>query len=190
MRAEHKALQDKYDAVVAEKAEQERVANEKAEKKRKADTAHATALFETVSSLWNDQVDDELWSNADSRAEQTEKMKKLIAEKPEMARDLFKIVHCASARYAKTLSSEAQQQREMTAKLGHVLKRRKTVHAASARAAPETPAAPQAAPKEPQRRTLMDIMSGYNGKGGGMSGTATSIMQRLYNEQRKRQSPF
>ena len=135
-------------------------------------------------------MDDELWADADSRQEQTEKMKKLIAEKPKIARDLFKIVHCASARYAKTLSSEAQQQQEMTAKLGHVLKRRKTVHAASARA--ETPAAPapQAAPKEPQRRTLMDIMSGYNGKGGALSGTATSIMQRLYNEQRKRQSPF
>jgi hypothetical protein len=139
-----------------------------------------------------EQVDDALWADPDSRQEQTKKMKELIAEKPEMARDIFKIVHCASARYAETLSSDAQQKRDMTAKLGHVLKRRKTVHAASARAAaePATPAAPAAAPKAPQRRTLMDIMSGYNGKGGALSGTATSIMQRLYNEQRKRQSPF
>ena len=78
-------------------------------------------------------------------------MKELIAEKPEMARDIFKIVHCASARYAETLSSEAQQQREMTAKLGHVLKRRKTVHAASARAA--EPAA-EAAPAAPNHADL------------------------------------
>ena len=56
MRAEHKALQEKYDKIAAAEAERERIANEKAEKKRKVDTEKATALFETVSALWNDQV--------------------------------------------------------------------------------------------------------------------------------------
>ena len=46
------------------------------------------------------------------------------------------------------------------------------------------PPAPASAPKEPSR-TLMDIMSGYNGR----AVRSASIMQRLYNEQRKRQSP-
>ena len=92
----HKALQEKYDKIAAAEAERERIANEKAEKKRKVDTEKATALFETVSALWNDQVDDELWADRISPGADR-KMKKLIAEKPEMARDLFRL-YTAQAR--------------------------------------------------------------------------------------------
>ena len=122
-------------------ADQERTKAAKAasEKKRKADTDKATALFETVSSLWDEQVTDDLWSDESSRAEQKEKMKQLITAQPELSKDLFKIVHCASARYAEVLSGDAQRQRELTSKLGHVMKKRKTVHAASARDAPADP---------------------------------------------------
>eukprot|EP00949_MAST-11_sp_MAST-11-sp1_P001104 g1104.t1 len=162
-------------------------AKQAAEKKRKADTDKATALFETVSSLWDEQVTDDLWSDEASRAEQKEKMKQLIAAQPELSKDLFKIVHCASARYAEVLSGDAQRQRELTSKLGHVMKKRKTVHAASARdapAEPSTPAASSSAPARgaPSKKTLMDIMNSY----GGASGTATAIMQRLYKSQMER----
>ena len=170
-------------------AEEERTRTAKAasEKKRKADTDKATALFETVSSLWDEQVTDDLWSDESSRAEQKEKMKQLISAQPELSKDLFKIVHCASARYAEVLNGDAQRQRELTSKLGHVMKKRKTVHAASARDAPAAPAKPAgsagaAARGAPNKKTLMDIMNGY----GGASGTATSIMQRLYKSQMER----
>ena len=167
-------------------AEEERTKAAKAasEKKRKADTDKATALFETVSSLWDEQVTDDLWSDESSRAQQKDKMKQLIAAQPELSKDLFKIVHCASARYAEVLNGDAQRQRELTSKLGHVMKKRKTVHAASARDAPAEPTASKAAPSRnvPSKKTLMDIMNGY----GGASGTATAIMQRLYKSQLER----
>lgn len=167
-------------------AEEERTKAAKAasEKKRKADTDKATALFETVSSLWDEQVTDDLWSDESSRAQQKDKMKQLIAAQPELSKDLFKIVHCASARYAEVLNGDAQRQRELTSKLGHVMKKRKTVHAASARDAPAEPAASKAAPSRgaPSKKTLVDIMNGY----GGASGTATAIMQRLYKSQMER----
>lgn len=166
--------------------ERTKTAKQAAEKKRKADTDKATALFETVSSLWDEQVTDDLWSDESSRAQQKDKMKQLIAAQPELSKDLFKIVHCASARYAEVLNGDAQRQRELTSKLGHVMKKRKTVHAASARDAPAEPAAPAsastAASNKPSKKTLMDIMSGY----GGASGTATAIMQRLYKSQLER----
>lgn len=56
IRAEKQALQERYEKLAAADAERTRIAGEKAEKKRKADTEKATALFETVSSLWNEQV--------------------------------------------------------------------------------------------------------------------------------------
>jgi predicted metal-binding protein len=56
IRAANKALLEERDKLAAADQERQRVANEKAEKKRKADTEKATALFETVSSLWNEQV--------------------------------------------------------------------------------------------------------------------------------------
>ena len=127
---------------------------------------------------------DDLWSDDASRAEQKEKMKQLIAAQPELSKDLFKIVHCASARYAEVLSGDAQRQRELTSKLGHVMKKRKTVHAASARDAPAEPATPAASTSATtgSKKTLMDIMNGY----GGASGTATAIMQRLYKSHMER----
>ena len=116
-------------------------------------------------------------------------MKQLIAAQPELSKDLFKIVHCASARYAEVLNGDAQRQRELTSKLGHVMKKRKTVHAASARSAesaPESAPQPSGASK---KKTLMEIMSGYGGSGA-VSGTATSIMQRLYKSHMERSAPF
>jgi len=165
--------------------ERTKAASAAADKKRKADTDRATALFETVSSLWDEQVTDDLWSDEGSRAEQKQKMKQLIAAQPELSKDLFKIVHCASARYAEVLNGDAQRQRDLTSKLGHVMKKRKTVHAASARNDPAEPAAASAAASArgaPLKKNLMDIMSGY----GGTSGTATAIMQRLYKSQMER----
>ena len=88
------------------------------------------------------------------------------------------------------LNTDAERQRNLTSKLGHVMKKRK-IHAASARTAeaPATPATP-AKPAEPQQKSLMSIMKGYSGRSG-MSGTATSLMNRLYKQQSERfASPF
>ena len=191
LKAQLAKVEEERARLAAAEEERTRAAKEAAEKKRKADTDKATALFETVSSLWDEQVTDDLWSDENSRAEQKEKMKQLIAAQPELSKDLFKIVHCASARYAEVLNGDAQRQRELTSKLGHVMKKRKTVHAASARDAPAAPAVSHssssssssaAASSAPQKKTLMDIMNGY----GGASGTATSIMQRLYKSHMER----
>ena len=167
--------------------ERQKKHREAMEKKRKADTERANALFETVSSLWDEQIDDEIWADEKNRAEQKKRLQTLIEKQPELSKDLFKIVHCASARYAEVLSTDAQRQRDLSSRLGHVMKRRKTTHVASARAAE----APAPTPSAPKKKTLMDIMSGYNGKGGSVSGTATSIMQRLYNSHLERHAdPF
>jgi len=167
-------------------ADEERnaAAKQATEKKRKADTDRATALFETVSSLWDEQVTDDLWSDEASRSEQKNRMRELIKNEPSLSKDLFKIVHCASARYAEVLNGDAERQRDLTSKLGHVMKKRKTVHAASARDTPTESAAKPAALARgtPSKKSLMDIMSGY----GGASGTATSIMQKLYKSQMER----
>jgi hypothetical protein len=187
LKAQLAKVEEERAKLAAAEEERTKTAKAVAEKKRKADTDKATALFETVSSLWDEQVTDDLWSDEASRADQKEKMKQLIAAQPELSKDLFKIVHCASARYAEVLSGDAQRQRELTSKLGHVMKKRKTVHAASARDAPAEPATPAASASAPARgtpskKTLMDIMNGY----GGSSGTATAIMQRLYKSQMER----
>ena len=190
LKAQLAKVEEERAKLAAAEEERTRAAKQAAEKKRKADTDKATALFETVSSLWDEQVTDDLWSDENSRAEQKEKMKQLIAAQPELSKDLFKIVHCASARYAEVLNGDAQRQRELTSKLGHVMKKRKTVHAASARDAPAAPTASRASSSSssagsssaPQKKTLMDIMSGY----GTTSGTATSIMQRLYKSHMER----
>ena len=184
LKAQLAKVEEERAKLAAAEEERTKTAKAAAEKKRKADTDKATALFETVSSLWDEQVTDDLWSDEASRADQKEKMKQLIAAQPELSKDLFKIVHCASARYAEVLSGDAQRQRELTSKLGHVMKKRKTVHAASARDAPAEPTAAASAPSRnvPSKKTLMDIMSGY----GGASGTATAIMQRLYKSQLER----
>ena len=186
LKAQLAKVEEERAKLAAAEEERTKAAKEAAEKKRKADTDTATALFETVSALWDEQVTDDLWSDENSRAEQKEKMKQLIAAQPELSKDLFKIVHCASARYAEVLSGDAQRQRELTSKLGHVMKKRKTLHAASARNAPAEPATPavsaSAPAGAPAKKTLMDIMNGY----GGASGTATAIMQRLYKSQMER----
>ena len=186
LKAQLAKVEEERAKLAAAEEERTKAAKEAAEKKRKADTDKATALFETVSALWDEQVTDDLWSDENSRAEQKEKMKQLIAAQPELSKDLFKIVHCASARYAEVLSGDAQRQRELTSKLGHVMKKRKTLHAASARNAPAEPATPavsaSAPAGAPAKKTLMDIMNGY----GGASGTATAIMQRLYKSQMER----
>ena len=158
---------------------------EAATKKRAADTEKAEALMSTLTELWDDQVPDSVWQ--DNKDEQKAKMKQLIEQSPELAKDLFSVVHCASSRYATVLNSDAERQRNLTSKLGHVMKKRK-IHAASARteSAPATPAKPA----EPQQKSLMSIMKGYSGKSG-MSGTATSLMNRLYKQQSERfASPF
>lgn len=184
LKAQLAKVEEERAKLAAADQERTKAAKQAAEKKRKADTDKATALFETVSSLWDEQVTDDLWSDEASRAEQKSKMKQLITAQPELSKDLFKIVHCASARYAEVLSGDAQRQRELTSKLGHVMKKRKTVHAASARDAPAEPATPAASTSAtaPSKKTLMDIMNGY----GGASGTATAIMQRLYKSQMER----
>ena len=151
LKAQLAKVEEERARLAAAEEERTKAAKQAAEKKRKADTDKATALFETVSALWDEQVTDDLWSDETSRAEQKEKMKQLIAAQPELSKDLFKIVHCASARYAEVLSGDAQRQRELTSKLGHVMKKRKTVHAASARDAPAEPATPAASTSAPAR---------------------------------------
>ena len=192
LKAKLETIEKERDELAAAEEERQRIANEAKEKKRKADTDKATALFETVSSLWDEQVTDDLWSDENSRAEQKDKMKQLISAQPELSKDLFKIIHCASARYAEVLNGDAQRQRELTSKLGHVMKKRKTVHAASARSADPAPAQPETAQSSgaPKKKTLMEIMNSYSGGSGAVSGTATSIMQRLYKSHMDRSAPF
>lgn len=177
--------------MLAEKTERERKQKEAAAKKRKADTERAEALFATVSEMWDKQVTDSLWQDEQSRAEQKKRIEELVQKNPEVTKDLFRIVHCASSRYASVLDSNAARQAELTSKLGHVMKKRK-VHAASARhATPETtpaPVAPAEAPTAPRTKSLMDIMKSYQSQG--TSGNATNIMQRLYKAHQKRAAPF
>jgi hypothetical protein len=174
-RDEHKTVNEARQA-----KEKEAVA-----KKRAADTEKAEALMSTLTELWDDQVPDSVWQ--DNKDEQKAKMKQLIEQSPELAKDLFSVVHCASSRYATVLNSDAERQRNLTSKLGHVMKKRK-IHAASARTEPAS--ATPAKPAEPQQKSLMSIMKGYSGKSG-MSGTATSLMNRLYKQQSERfASPF
>jgi len=154
------------------------------QKKRATDTEKAEALMSTLTELWDETVPDSLWQ--DNKEKSKSQMKKLIEESPELAKDLFSVVHCASSRYATVLNSDAERHRTLSSKLGHVMKKRK-IHAASARVA--EPVAP-AKPAEPQQKSLMSIMKGYSGNSG-MSGTATSLMNRLYKQQSERYaSPF
>lgn len=181
----------------AEKEERERTEKEAKEKKRKAAQDRANALLDTVTQLWDSQVDDALWADEESRKQQKENFKKMIETQPEISRDILKIAHCASARYAEVMNSDAQRQRDLTSRLGHVMKKRKTVHAASARSVEHGESASAAASSSsssasssaPQKKTLMQIMKGYSGSSG-VSGTATSIMQRLYKSHMDRQAPF
>ena len=154
------------------------------QKKRATDTEKAEALMSTLTELWDETVPDSLWQ--DNKEKSKSQMKKLIEESPELAKDLFSVVHCASSRYATALNSDVERHRTLSSKLGHVMKKRK-IHAASARVA--EPAKP-AKPAESQQKSLMSIMKGYSGNSG-MSGTATSLMNRLYKQQSERYaSPF
>ena len=177
---------DEHKSVNEARAKKEEEAKEK---KRAADTERAEALMSTLTELWDEQVPDSVWQ--DNKDAQKAKMKKFIEQSPELAKDLFSVVHCASSRYAKVLNNDAERQRTLSTKLGHVMKKRK-IHAASARAAPaaaDSTPAPAAAPAQPQKKTLMSIMGNYSK--GGMSGTATSLMNRLYKQQSERfSSPF
>ena len=177
---------DEHKSVNEARAKKEQEAKEK---KRLADTERAEALMSTLTELWDEQVPDSVWQ--DNKDAQKAKMKKFIEQSPELAKDLFSVVHCASSRYAKVLNNDAERQRTLSSKLGHVMKKRK-IHAASARAAPaavDATPAPAAAPAKPEKKTLMSIMGNYSK--GGMSGTATSLMNRLYKQQSERfSSPF
>lgn len=178
---------DEHKSVNEARAQKEKQAKEQ---KRAADTERAEALMSTLTELWDEQVPDSVWQ--DNKDDQKAKMKQFIEQSPELAKDLFSVVHCASSRYAKVLNTDAERQRTLSSKLGHVMKKRKTIHAASARAAPaaaDSTPAPATAPAQPEKKTLMSIMGNYSK--GGMSGTATSLMNRLYKQQSERfSSPF
>jgi len=124
-------------------------------------------------------VPDAVWT--ENKDDNVKKM-----QEPELAKQLFSVVHSASSRYQTALSKESRYQTELSSKLGSVLKKRK-VHAASARSAEKAPAEP-AAPEKQNPKDLMAIMKNY---GSNVSGTAHSLMTRLYNQQmERRRTPF
>lgn len=173
-RDEHKTVNEARLAAEAEKA-----AAQKA-----ADLEKAEALLSTLTSLWDDQVPDAVWT--ENKEDNVKKMQEFAKKEPELAKQLFSVVHSASSRYQTVLSKESQYQHELSSKLGSVMKKRKVVHAASARKA--APAAHKPAePKKEDPKDLMSIMKSY----GSINGTAHNLMTRLYNQQMaNRRTPF
>ena len=173
-RDEHKTVNE-----ARKKAESEMAAAKKA-----ADLEKAEALLGTLTSLWDEQVPDAVWT--ENKDDNVKKMQEFAKREPELARQLFSVVHSASSRYQTVLSKESQYKTELSSKLGSVLKKRK-VHAASARSSEQAPVAP-VAPEKENPKDLMAIMKNY---GGNVSGTAHSLMTRLYNQRNeRRRTPF
>lgn len=167
-----------------EKNERKRKEEEALQKKRKADAEKALGFMESCAEMWDEQISDQaIWS--DNKDEQMSKMKQLVEENPSLAKDLFQVVHCASSRYADMVNDNVEKQTTLTQRLGHVMKKRKTVHAASARATSSAPSAPAATKPKSRTEDLMSIMSNYAGR---TSGSATNLMQKLYNSRIERQN--
>ena len=172
------------EAEMKEKNERKRQEEEAMQKKRKADAEKALGFMQSCAEMWDEQISDQaIWS--DNKDEQMSKMKQLVEKNPSLAKDLFQVVHCASSRYADMVNDNAQKQTTLTERLGHVMKKRKTVHAASARASSSPAAAPPAAKPKNRTQDLMSIMSNYAGR---TSGSATNLMQKLYNSRIDRQN--
>jgi len=173
-RDEHKTVND-----ARNKAELD-----KATAKKAADLEKAEALLSTLTSLWDEQVPDAVWT--ENKEDNVKKMQEFAQREPALAKQLFSVVHSASSRYQTVLSKESQYKTELSSKLGSVLKKRK-VHAASARSVEHIPDAPAAQSKQ-DPKDLMSIMKNY---GNNVSGTAHSLMTRLYNQQmERRRTPF
>ena len=157
---------------------------EAAAAKKAADLEKAEALLSTLTTLWDEQVPDAVWT--ENKDDNVKKMQEFAKKEPELAKQLFSVVHSASSRYQSVLSQESQYKHELSSKLGSVMKKRKVVHAASARAAESAPETP-AEPKKDDPKDLMAIMQSY----GGINGTAHNLMTRLYNQQmERRRTPF
>lgn len=176
-RDEHKTVND-----ARKKAEEEKIAAQK-----QSDLEKSQALLSTLTSLWDEQVPDAVWT--ENKEDNIKKMQEFAEREPALAKQLFSVVHSASSRYASVLNSDSERERMLSSKLGHVMKKRK-IHAASARSA-ETPAAPPkaAAPAaQSDPKDLMTIMKQY---GNNVSGTAHSLMNKLYKQQmERRRTPF
>ena len=126
---------------------------------------------------------DAVWT--ENKDDNVKKMQEFAKKEPELAKQLFSVVHSASSRYQTVLSKESQYQHELSSKLGSVMKKRKVIHAASARDA--APAQKPAEPKKEDPKDLMAIMKSY----GSINGTAHNLMTRLYNQQMAaRRTPF
>lgn len=179
-------------AVVQKERDEHKTVNEARKKqeleaaaaKKAADLEKAEALLSTLTSLWDEQVPDAVWT--ENKDDNVKKMQEFAKKEPELAKQLFSVVHSASSRYQTVLSQESQYKHELSSKLGSVMKKRKVVHAASARAAESAPES-HAQPKKEDPKDLMAIMQSY----GGINGTAHNLMTRLYNQQmERRRTPF
>lgn len=179
-------------AVVQKERDEHKTVNEARKKqeleaaaaKKAADLEKAEALLSTLTSLWDEQVPDAVWT--ENKDDNVKKMQEFAKKEPELAKQLFSVVHSASSRYQTVLSQESQYKHELSSKLGSVMKKRKVVHAASARAAESAPET-CAQPKKEDPKDLMAIMQSY----GGINGTAHNLMTRLYNQQmERRRTPF
>lgn len=179
-------------AVVQKERDEHKTVNEARKKqeleaaaaKKAADLEKAEALLSTLTSLWDEQVPDAVWT--ENKDDNVKKMQEFAKKEPELAKQLFSVVHSASSRYQTVLSQESQYKHELSSKLGSVMKKRKVVHAASARAAESAPET-HAQPKKEDPKDLMAIMQSY----GGINGTAHNLMTRLYNQQmERRRTPF
>lgn len=145
-------------------------------KEKEADSQKGAKLLETLTELWDDSMtEDSLWKQ--DKETQKHNLQKLVNTDPKLAKDVFRIIHSASARAHNVIKGNAAEQHRLTSTMEHVMKKRKTVHAASARdnAAPKAPSAQPAQPSQDRNTWVKSIIGSY-----GQTGGATSLMQKLY----------
>lgn len=157
----------------------------KVAKEKEADAQKGVKLLETLTELWDDSMtEDSLWKQ--DKEAQTAKLKQLVAVNPSLAKDVLRIVHSASARAHSVIKGKVAEQHRLTSTMEHVMKKRKTVHAASARDAdPAEPKGQPAQPPQDRNAWVKSIMGNY-----GQTGGATSLMNKLYENRMENRPMF
>lgn len=152
---------------------------------KEADAQKGAKLLETLSELWDDSMtDDSLWQQ--DKEAQKQNLQKLVNTNPKLAKDVFRIVHSASARAASVIKGSAAEQQRLTSTMEHVMKKRKTVHAASARdAQPKGQSEKPAQPPQDRNTWVKSIIGSY-----GQTGGATSLMNKLYENRMENRPMF
>jgi len=173
---------NKSEGILQKQKEEEEA---KIAKEKEADAQKGAKLLETLSELWDDSMtEDSLWQQ--DKEAQKQNLQKLVNTNPKLAKDVFRIVHSASARAHSVIKGSVAEQQRLTSTMEHVMKKRKTVHAASARDA-EPKGQPEKPAQTPQDRSawVKSIIGSY-----GQTGGATSLMQKLYENRMENRPMF